>query len=314
MMLIFDGDCAFCKRVANFGKSKMVVPYETVSWQSIVKDLDKYGLSQEDVSQRVYWADGEKVLGGSKAVFLAGKCLKQPWSFISSFGLLPGMSIIAEPVYRLIARNRHRLPGSTDACAFDGQKSGKKTVLGLELFFGKDVQTKLEIESKNLTERNFSYKEVGASKGAFPSGYVKDAYSARIGSGERSFIEAVEKFKEFTCHKIAGLKIAPGDFRFEKNSSVYFGYTVLPFVTIGIADRIVYVEEKDRRFECAYGTLNGHPEKGEEVFKIYMDEKDNVFFVIECFSKIQAPLARLGYSVSRFLQKRITRKYISALK
>ena len=85
-------------------------------------------------------------------------------------------------------------------------------------------------------------------------------------------------------------------------------------MTIGIADRIVYVEEKDRRFECAYGTLNGHPEKGEEVFKIYMDEKDNVFFVIECFSKIQAPLARLGYSVSRFLQKRITRKYISALK
>jgi predicted DCC family thiol-disulfide oxidoreductase YuxK len=182
-----------------------------ISWQSIVKDLDKYGLSQEDVSQRVYWADGENVLGGSKAVFLAGKCLKQPWSFISSFGLLPGMSIIAEPVYRLIARNRHRLPGSTDACAFDGQKSGKKTVLGLELFFGKDVQTKLEIESKNLTERNFSYKEVGASKGAFPSGYVKDAYSA-IGQ-ERS--EAVEKFKEFTCHKIAGL-VAPGDFRFEK--------------------------------------------------------------------------------------------------
>lgn len=92
-----------------------------------------------------------------------------------------------------------------------------------------------------------------------------------------------------------------------------FGLKLGPFV-LGIPNRIVYMEQSQNLFTCAYGTIAGHPEKGEELFKITLEENEQVFYEIVCFSKIVAPLARIGFPVSRFLQKRMTCKYLSSLK
>ncbi len=83
------------------------------------------------------------------------------------------------------------------------------------------------------------------------------------------------------------------------------------FVTA--AARIVYVVDEPNRYGFAYGTLPHHPVAGEEAFLVEQDDRGNVNFVIEVFSRPRHPLARLGKPVSRLVQKRTTRKYLQGM-
>jgi uncharacterized protein (UPF0548 family) len=74
------------------------------------------------------------------------------------------------------------------------------------------------------------------------------------------------------------------------------------------ACRIVYVvDEEDpvKRFGFAYGTMAEHAESGEERFTVEWDrDEDTVWYDILAFSRPRQMLARLGYPLSRLLQKR----------
>jgi uncharacterized protein (UPF0548 family) len=74
------------------------------------------------------------------------------------------------------------------------------------------------------------------------------------------------------------------------------------------ACRIVYVVEDDgpiKRFGFAYGTLAEHAESGEERFTVEWNrENDTVWYDILAFSRPRHMFARLGYPLSRLLQKR----------
>lgn len=122
MKLIYDGDCGFCSKSVNFGKVRFKKPVEVVPWQQI-DDLSLYGLSIEDVTSRVYFIDNKgKPFGGAKGVFKSMKQMNKAWVLLGSLLLTPGVSVVANPVYRVIARNRHKLPGSTDACKIPDEK------------------------------------------------------------------------------------------------------------------------------------------------------------------------------------------------
>jgi len=73
------------------------------------------------------------------------------------------------------------------------------------------------------------------------------------------------------------------------------------------ACRIVYVvDEEDpvKRFGFAYGTLAEHAESGEERFTVEWDRGDTIWYDILAFSRPRQMIARLGYPLSRLLQKR----------
>ena len=74
------------------------------------------------------------------------------------------------------------------------------------------------------------------------------------------------------------------------------------------ACRIVYVvDERDpvQRFGFAYGTLAEHAESGEERFTVEWDRDENtVWYDILAFSRPREMLARLGYPLSRVLQRK----------
>jgi len=113
--LIYDGDCGFCTKSANFGKKRTKKKVEYVTSQSI-DDLSKYELTREEVSKRVYWVDNKRVVGGSRAIFRAMRQMKFPYSLLGAIMLFPGLWLLAEPIYNLIAKNRHKMPGSSEAC------------------------------------------------------------------------------------------------------------------------------------------------------------------------------------------------------
>jgi uncharacterized protein (UPF0548 family) len=74
------------------------------------------------------------------------------------------------------------------------------------------------------------------------------------------------------------------------------------------ACRIVYIVDYDdpmKRFGFAYGTLVEHAESGEERFTVEWNRNDDrVWYDILAFSRPRQMLARLGYPLSRSLQKK----------
>ena len=75
------------------------------------------------------------------------------------------------------------------------------------------------------------------------------------------------------------------------------------------ACRIVYVLDEDddraRRMGFAYGTLLDHAEAGEERFLVeWRRDDDSVWYDLYAFSRPRHVLARLGYPLSRRLQRR----------
>lgn len=114
-MLVFDGDCAFCSSCARL-LERIGPDTEIVAWQ--VADLEELGITPEQAAEAVRWvgADGE-VRSGHEALAAALVTAGAAWRILGRAILLPGVSALAAAGYRLVARNRHRLPGGTPACA-----------------------------------------------------------------------------------------------------------------------------------------------------------------------------------------------------
>ena len=114
-MLVFDGDCGFCTASARWIEARLPTGTPVEPWQSL--DLETLGLTEPDVTTAAYWIDdsghahrGHDGIG--RALIIAGGF----WAVIGRIIITPPVSWPARPVYALIAKNRHRLPGSTDAC------------------------------------------------------------------------------------------------------------------------------------------------------------------------------------------------------
>jgi len=114
-VFVYDGDCAFCASCARI-LERIGPDAEIVAWQVI--DLAELGISEQQARDAVQWVqiDGTR-RSGHEAVAAILKSAGVIWKNIGRMILLPGISWMAEKVYRLVAANRYRLPGSTPACA-----------------------------------------------------------------------------------------------------------------------------------------------------------------------------------------------------
>lgn len=113
--LLYDGDCAFCSSSVRIIRRWVPTDASIEPWQHV--DLASYGVTAAACDQAVQWIDGEHRLGGA-AAFAALLRTSRPWWRVLGrlVGSRPGL-LVAEPVYRWVAANRHRLPGGTPACS-----------------------------------------------------------------------------------------------------------------------------------------------------------------------------------------------------
>jgi uncharacterized protein (UPF0548 family) len=158
-----------------------------------------------------------------------------------------------------------------------------------------------------------SYSEVGAtSNSSLPAGYRLDHYERQLGSDENVFERAVEALRGWKAHAGAGVEVVPGDARVTVGATVLLLikaaglWAVAPF-------RVVYVVDEPDRFGFAYGTLAGHPERGEVAMIVERHHRDGVVFRIVSFSRTVDPVARFGAAVTRLFQRRVSDRYVAAL-
>ena len=114
-MLVYDGDCGFCTTCVRV-LERIGPDAKIVAWQ--LTDLAELGMTAEQAADAVQWVqiDGTD-RSGHEAIAAALITAGGIWRIAGRAVLLPGISSIAARVYRLVADNRYRLPGSTPACA-----------------------------------------------------------------------------------------------------------------------------------------------------------------------------------------------------
>ncbi|HEY8081401.1 MAG TPA: DUF1990 domain-containing protein [Acidimicrobiales bacterium] len=158
---------------------------------------------------------------------------------------------------------------------------------------------------------SLSYVEVGATQGELPGGYRHDRFDVDLGpDGDGRFERARDALRAWRPQVGAGLRVVPSDPVHQDQTFVlvmHFGplYVLAP-------GRVVTVIDTPERFAFAYGTLQSHPEKGEESFAIARDD-GRVLFTVVAFSRPRHVLARLGAPVARLVQRRVTRAYLAAM-
>lgn len=114
-VLVFDGDCGFCTTSVRFAERRIGVRARVTPWQ--FADLAALGTTRERAEREVLWVERGRVYGGAQAVARLLAAAGPPWSLAGLALRVPPFRWVAQGLYRLVARNRHRLPGGTPACA-----------------------------------------------------------------------------------------------------------------------------------------------------------------------------------------------------
>lgn len=163
---------------------------------------------------------------------------------------------------------------------------------------------------------SLTYPEVGGTAGPLPVGYHHLRRSRVIGSGRALLDEAGERLMRWEVQRGAGLRVEPTAERVAEGVEVRVGLPLGP-VALTAPCRVVYVVDEPDRRGFAYGTLPGHPERGEELFLLHLEPgsrgPETVRFEVVAFSVAAQWWSRLGGPVSRVAQRRIAERYLRAL-
>jgi len=177
-----------------------------------------------------------------------------------------------------------------------------------------------EQQLHSLIERNkdapFSYAAVGATRdgsisdSSVPAGYTVDRNRVLLGSGEEIFAKARRKLKSWAMFDLGWVSTFPRRVDIQPGAVIAVVVSHFGFWSVNLS-RIVFVE---KGCGFAYGTLEEHAASGEEKFTVSFDQTDgSVFYDILAFSKPNHALARIGYPLSRILQKRFARDSMAAM-
>jgi len=151
-----------------------------------------------------------------------------------------------------------------------------------------------------------SYEPVGISQRS-PSGYDIDEHRVMIGEGERVFERAKAALDAWAMFRLGWVELHPAQAPTTPGTTVAILVRHLGFWSLN-ACRVVerFPTSVDRPVHgFSYGTLQEHAERGEELFAVELDPADgSVWYRVRAVSRPRSLLARLGYPLSRRLQRR----------
>ncbi len=168
-------------------------------------------------------------------------------------------------------------------------------------------------EHARLAALPLTYPEVGGSAGELPAGYRHITVGRTLGTGRGRFETVVERLMTWDMHRRAGLLIDHTPPTVAIGQVAVVSILLLGQLPIGAPVRVVALDDHPRMQGFAYGTLQGHPESGEEQFLIHHDADDTVRATIRAFSRPARWYTKLGAPLARQIQDRTTNRYLDAL-
>jgi uncharacterized protein (UPF0548 family) len=178
----------------------------------------------------------------------------------------------------------------------------------------KPEQATVELLLAANVEGSFSYSAVAATRDDAPPGYTVDYNRILIGRGRKQFNAARAAIDEWKMFDLDWISLLPQRPSVQVGTAVAVVVRHLGFWSVNIS-RIVYVIDEESKYGFAYGTSLCHSEEGEERFLVEHDPTtDEVWYDLYAFSKPKHPLARIGYPIARYLQKRFARESLAAIR
>lgn len=167
------------------------------------------------------------------------------------------------------------------------------------------------VPDRDLARLPLTYPEVGASLGGpLPSGYHHTHEAVVLGTGRTLFERHADAVLRFDVHRRAGLLVAARAPVAAVGVDLEVALPIGPLCVRALDRVVAVVDEPDRR-GFAYGTLAGHPERGEESFVVSIDADDVVRLEIRAFWRSVRWYSVLGGPVTGAVQRAITRRYLA---
>ncbi len=155
----------------------------------------------------------------------------------------------------------------------------------------------------------FSYHEVGATAedGPLPSGYHHLRYRTRLGSGRDVFAKAGESVMTWRMHRAVGVGLTATA---ERAAPGVVVRVLLGRGAFGLVApcAVVWAVEEQARLGFAYGTLPGHPERGEEAFLVELAPDGQVWFTVAAFSRPARWYTRAAFPLVSVFQNLYVRR------
>ena len=165
-------------------------------------------------------------------------------------------------------------------------------------------------------DQPFSYSDPGASQHGHLPGYAVDHNMIELGRGVDTFTRAIEALRRWEMFNLGWVRLYWPEAPVAVGTVVAVLARHLGFYSLN-ASRVVYLVDDERpfrRYGFAYGTLPDHAEKGEERFTVEWRTDDSVWYDILAYSRPNQLHARVGYPMTRLLQKRFAEDSKRAMK
>jgi uncharacterized protein (UPF0548 family) len=132
---------------------------------------------------------------------------------------------------------------------------------------GRPTAAQLEARVTEAARAELSYDHVGSTLGSDESsGRPPHRVIIDLGAGE-AFDRGRDGLRRWVCHRGIGATVHPPDAPLEIGSTLIVVLPVGP-MSVLVPNRVVAVVDVSDRFGFAYGTLDGHQERGEESFVV----------------------------------------------
>ncbi|MFG3257671.1 DUF1990 family protein [Streptomyces sp. NPDC048172] len=153
-----------------------------------------------------------------------------------------------------------------------------------------------------------TYSPVGATaRGEVPPGFNGLRVRTRLGTGDAAFRAASRALMTWTLHQRMGVRMTPDAARAAVGVRVGVGLGVGP-LRVGGPCRVVWTAEERDEAGWAYGTLPGHPVRGEEAFLVSRDADGAVWLTVCAYSGPVAWWARAAGPLVPVFQRAYARR------
>lgn len=164
---------------------------------------------------------------------------------------------------------------------------------------------------------DLTYSQVGATRpDAGPvsvPGYRTMRRRESVGHGGPTFARAAAALRSWQMYRTAGLAVRAATPAVEPGATIATGIGVGP-VRLWAPCRVVWVVDEPTRFGYGYGTLPGHPERGEESFVLTLEANGTVWFEVTAFSCPARWYTRAAGPLGRLVQDLVTDRYLAAMR
>lgn len=133
-----------------------------------------------------------------------------------------------------------------------------------------------------------------------------------VGHGQQDFDSAVLGLRAWAAHRHIGARIHPADVPFELGADLVVVLPIGPLTALA-PDRLVAVTTEPGRVAFSYGTLPGHPERGEESFTVALRPDGVVRFTIGVDAKPANLVMWLGSPVVLRTQRKALKGYLQGI-